>query len=160
VNHDFPHDLRHAISKLSTFVHWITSKEIHMDSIPRWHQEIAKIVCMFEKELPPSFMDLQVHPLIYLEDEVELVKVFSYHWMFSLESYMKKLRGFVHQMKKPEGSMAEGYISYEYLYYSSEYIKKIDNTPVVVIWDNERDEYKREGELLQTNGKRSLINSK
>jgi hypothetical protein len=53
-----------------------------MASIPRWRQEIAEIVCMFEKELPSSFMDLQVHLLIHLVDEVELVGVVSCHWMF------------------------------------------------------------------------------
>ena len=55
---------------------------------------------------------------------------------------MKKLKGFVRQRAKPEGSMAEGYISYEYFYYASEYIKQIDNIPSVVIWDDEMDEDK------------------
>jgi hypothetical protein len=54
--------------------------------------------------------------------------------------------------KKMEGSMEEGYISYEYFYYGSEYINRIDNTPGTMIWDDKRDEDKREGELLQTNG--------
>ena len=115
---------------------------------------------MFEKELPMSFMDLQVHLLIHLVDEVELVRVVSCRWMFFLERYMKKLKGFVRQRTKPEGFMAEGYILYESFYYASEYIKKIKKTLVVDIWDDERDEEKREGELLQTNGKRCLIKSK
>ena len=55
--------------------------------------------------------------------------------------------------------MAEGYISYESLYYSSEYIKHIKNIPVSVIWEDERDEDRREGELLQTSGKKHLIKS-
>lgn len=50
---------------------------------------------MFEKELPTSFMDLQVHLLIHLVDVVELVVVVSCRWMFFLERYMKKLKGFV-----------------------------------------------------------------
>ena len=50
---------------------------------------------MFEKELPMSFMDLQVHLLIHIVDEVELVGVVTYRWMFFLERYMKKLKGFV-----------------------------------------------------------------
>ena len=58
VKHELPQDLGHAISKLFAFVHWIRSKEIHVDRIPRWRQEIVEIVCMFEKELPTSFMDL------------------------------------------------------------------------------------------------------
>jgi hypothetical protein len=40
---------------------------------------------MFEKELHTSFMDLQVHLLIYLVYEVELVRVVSCRWMFFLE---------------------------------------------------------------------------
>ena len=73
---------------------------------------------------------------------------------------MKKLKGFVRQRAKPEGSMVEGYISCEYFYYASEYIKQIDNRLGAVIWDDEMDEDKREGELLQTSGKRRLIKSK
>jgi hypothetical protein len=91
-----------------------------MASIPRWHQEITEIVCMFEKELTPSFMDLKVHLLIHLVDEVELFGVVSCHWMFFLERYMNKLKGFVRQREKPEGCMAEGYISYESFYYANE----------------------------------------
>jgi hypothetical protein len=56
--------------------------------------------------------------------------------------------------------MAEGYIVYESFYYASEYIKKIDDTPGEVVWDDQQDEDKREGELLQMNGKRHLIKSK
>jgi hypothetical protein len=77
-----------------------------------------------------------------------------------LERYMKKFKGFVRQREKPKGSMTKGYILYESFYYASEYIKQIDNTPGAVIWDDERYEDKREGELLQMNGKMHLINSK
>ena len=65
-----------------------------MASIPLWHQEIVKIVYMFEKEPVVSFIDLQVHLLIHLLDEVELASVVTCHWMFFLERYMKKLKRF------------------------------------------------------------------
>ena len=39
-----------------------------MASIPWQRQEIVGIVCMLEKELLASFMDLQVHLLIHLPD--------------------------------------------------------------------------------------------
>ena len=51
--------------------------------------------------------------------------------------------------------MEEGYISQDSFYYASEYIKKIENRPGVVIWDDERNEDKREAELLKTSGKRA-----
>ena len=126
----------------------MTSKYIHVASIPQWCQEIVEIVFMFEKELPTSFMDLQVHLLIHLVDEFELVGLVSFCWMFFLDRYMNKLKAFVRQREKLEGSTEEEYISYESLHYTSEYIKKIDKKPGVVIWDNERDEDNREGELL------------
>ena len=42
-----------------------------------------------------------------LFDGVQLDGVISCCWMLLLERYMKKLRGFVQQMAKPKGSMAE-----------------------------------------------------
>ena len=58
---------------------------------------------------------------------------------------MKKLKGFVRQREKLEGSMAEGYIPYESFYYASEYINHIDKTPREMIWDYQSDEDQREG---------------
>jgi len=94
-------------------------------------------------------MDLWVHLLIHLVDDVELFGVVSFHWMFFLERYMEKLKGFVQQREKYEGFMEDRYISYVSFYYASEYIKHIDNTLGATIWDNERDEDKRESELLE-----------
>jgi hypothetical protein len=131
-----------------------------MARIPQWRQEITEIVCMFEKELPPSFMDLQVHLLIHLLYGVELVGVVFCCWMFFLERYMEKLKGFFRQREKPKGSMEEGYISYESFYCANEYINEIKSTLGALISDDERDEDKRERELPQTNGKICLINSK
>jgi hypothetical protein len=50
---------------------------------------------MFDKELPMIFMNLQVHILLHLPDEVELGGVISCHWIFFLERCMKKMKGFV-----------------------------------------------------------------
>ena len=77
-----------------------------------------------------------------------------------LREVHEEIERFYSTKGKPEGSMEEGYISYESFYYANEYIKYIDKRLGAVIWDDERDEDKREGELLQTNGKRCLIKSK
>ena len=73
---------------------------------------------------------------------------------------MKKLNGFVRQRETFEGSMAEEYIVYDSFYYSNEYIKKINHTLGIVIWNDEHDEDKREGEVLEANGKICMIKSK
>jgi hypothetical protein len=49
----------------------VTSKDIHECEVPKWKKEIEKIGFVFEKELPTSFMDLQVHLLIHLVDGIE-----------------------------------------------------------------------------------------
>ena len=50
VSDEFPQDLGCSISKLSSFVCWIITKDIHVASIPWWRQEIVEIFCMFKKE--------------------------------------------------------------------------------------------------------------
>jgi hypothetical protein len=56
--------------------------------------------------------------------------------------------------------MQDRYIVYKLFYYASEYIKQIDDTEGVVVWDEHQDEDKMEGEILQTNKKMHLITSK
>ena len=90
---------------------------------------------MFDKGFPSNFMDLQIHLIIHLIGEVELVGVVSCRWMFFLERYMKNIKEFVRKMEKHEESMVEGYIVYESFYYANDYIKQIDDTPGVAIWD-------------------------
>jgi hypothetical protein len=63
-------------------------------------------------------------------------------------------------MEKLEGFIAEGYIVYDLFYYASENIKQIVDISRIMVWDDQQDDEKREGELLQTNGKRNLIKSK
>jgi hypothetical protein len=61
-----------------------------MACIPRWCRDIVEIVCMFEKEMPMSFMYRQDLLLIHLSDEVELAGVLSCHLIFFLKRYMQK----------------------------------------------------------------------
>ena len=55
--------------------------------------------------------------------------------------------------------MMEGYIVYELFYDGNEYIKKIENTPGVVVRDEQHDKDKREEDLCETNGKRCMTKS-
>ena len=73
---------------------------------------------------------------------------------------MIKLKGFICQWEKPKGTMTKGYIVYKFFYYAIQYIKKLNHTQGVVIWNDECDEDKRDDELLQINGKRSIIKGK
>ncbi|MCO5581723.1 hypothetical protein L7F22_035612 [Adiantum nelumboides] len=89
-----------------------------------------------EKELPTSFFDIQVHLLIHLVDEIELAGVVSARWMFWVERFMGVLKGYVRQKARLEGSMAEGWMLEECMYYVCEYLERTDfEAPPV--WTNE-----------------------
>ena len=61
-------------------------------------------------------------------------------------------------MEKSKWSTVKGYIIYETFYYALEYIKKINDTPSTVVWDDPHDKAKREWELLQNEWKKCMIN--
>nr|GEX96871.1 hypothetical protein [Tanacetum cinerariifolium] len=46
-------------------------------------------------------------------------------WMFPFERYMKKLKSYVRNKAKPEGSIAEGYVAEEALTFSSHYFRDV-----------------------------------
>ena len=94
-----------------------------MDEIPRWHNEIVEIICKFEKEMLVAFMDIQVHLLIHLVDDIEIAGVISTRSIFFMERFLKVLKGFVKQKSRPEGSMCEGYIVQKSFFYVSFYLK-------------------------------------
>ena len=79
--------------------------------------ESLEIVCLIEDLFPTSILDIQVHLLIHLVDEVELVGTVHTRWMFYLEIFIKVLKGYVKQKAHPDGSMAEGWLLHESTFY-------------------------------------------
>ncbi|MCO5598255.1 hypothetical protein L7F22_052347 [Adiantum nelumboides] len=117
-------------------VRWITSKEIDKGLITQKKRECIELLCLMEKELPTSFFDIQVHLLIHLVDEIELADVVSARWMFWAKRFMGVLKGYVRQKARPEGSMTEGWMLEECMYYVCEYLEQTDfEAPCV--WTNE-----------------------
>ncbi|GKF61781.1 hypothetical protein Tco_0181835, partial [Tanacetum coccineum] len=47
-------------------------------------------------------------------------------WMYPFERYMKKLKNYVRNKAKPEGSIAEGYVAEEALTFCSRYLKDVE----------------------------------
>ncbi|GJS01649.1 acidic leucine-rich nuclear phosphoprotein 32 family member A [Tanacetum coccineum] len=76
-----------------------------------------------EQIFPPAFFDIMIHVAIHLPDEAILGGPIRYRWMFPFERYMKKLKNYVRNKAKPEGSIAEGYVAEEALTFCSRYLK-------------------------------------
>ena len=92
---------------------------------------------VFEKELPISFMDLQVHLPIHLVDDIELTSVISMRWMFFFERYMKTIKRYAQQKAHLEGCMGKGYVLNEEFFFLCEFLGK-DFKYGPHLWDEEQ----------------------
>ena len=106
-------EVRLCIYKLGELVRWISLKEIDPKTIVHAREYSIQIVCLLEEHFSTSILNIQVHLLVHLVDEVQLAGTVHARWMFFLERFMKTLKGFVRQKAWPEGSMAEGWLVQE-----------------------------------------------
>ncbi|GJY16009.1 reverse transcriptase domain-containing protein [Tanacetum coccineum] len=84
---------------------------------------------------PPALFDIMIHLVIHLPLEALEGGPIRPPWMFPFERYMKKLKGYVRNKAKPEGSIAEGYVAEEALTFSSHYFRDVTtkfNRPTVM----------------------------
>ncbi|KAD2394219.1 hypothetical protein E3N88_41196 [Mikania micrantha] len=66
-----------------------------------------------------------VHVILHLPEEAILGGPVYMRWMYPFERYMKKLKSFVRNKARPEGSIAEGYVVEEALTFCSMYLEGI-----------------------------------
>ncbi|XP_060959205.1 uncharacterized protein LOC133030469 [Cannabis sativa] len=58
-----------------------------------------------------SFFDIMIHLVLHLPEEAILGGSVFMRWMYPFERYMKKLKNYVGNKARPEGSIAEGYVA-------------------------------------------------
>ena len=131
-------EIHDIIYRLGSLFKWICSKEIRKIEIMDRKVEAAELLCLMELHLPPSIFDIQFHLIVHLVEEVELAGPVSARWMYFLERYMKTLKGFVRQKARPEGSMSEGYIVSEAMFYITEFVQHL-YTKAPRLWESEED---------------------
>ena len=56
---------------------------------------------------------------IHLVDEARIVGPVQCRWMYPIERYLRRLKSYVKNKARPEGSIAEGYIAQECLHFYS-----------------------------------------
>ncbi|KAK1378472.1 hypothetical protein POM88_025216 [Heracleum sosnowskyi] len=84
--------------------------------------EIVEILCHFEMIFPTAFFDIMIHLLVHLWKEIELGGPAHLRCMWPIERYLCKLKSYVHNRSKPEGSIAEGYLAEECLTFCSRFL--------------------------------------
>ena len=71
-------DIRATIYKISSLVHWISSKEIRKDTLEEARLNSIEAACMVEKFFPTNMLTIQMHLLVHLVDEVALAGTISF----------------------------------------------------------------------------------
>ena len=63
-----------------------------------------------------------VHLLIHLASEAKLAGPIQFRWMYLIERFLRKLKSYVRNKSRPEGSIAEAYIMQEAVHFCSRYL--------------------------------------
>ena len=68
---------------------------INPSTFVRAKEDAIETACLLEEHFPTSILNIQMHLLVQLVDEVEIASIVHARWMFVLERFMKTLKGFV-----------------------------------------------------------------
>ncbi|GJT29683.1 hypothetical protein Tco_0909958 [Tanacetum coccineum] len=118
-----PKNIAAPIIELCLFFKQLCARTLMQQDMAKAKKQSISIMIELEKIFPPAFFDIMIHVAIHLPDEAILGGPLRYRWMFPFERYMKKLKNYVRNKAKPEGSIAEGYVVEEALTFCSRYLK-------------------------------------
>nr|GEW45539.1 hypothetical protein [Tanacetum cinerariifolium] len=120
-----PHP-KHEVSWLSYNDATIYARKLMQRDMEKAKEQLINIIFSLEKIYPPAFFDVMIHLVMHLPEEAILGGSVYMRWMYPFERYMKKLKNYVRNKAKPEGSIAEGYVPEEALTFCSHYLKGVE----------------------------------
>ncbi|GJU93263.1 hypothetical protein Tco_1318019 [Tanacetum coccineum] len=120
-----PPDVAKPLIELCLFFKQICSQTLMVDDMLKAQSKVIDILCNLELIYPPAFFDIMIHLVIHLPLEAIFGGPIRPRWMYPFERYMKKLKNYVRNKAKPEGSIAEGYVAEEALTFSSYYFRDV-----------------------------------
>ncbi|CAH9124429.1 unnamed protein product [Cuscuta epithymum] len=121
-----PKEVVDPIVRLSSFFQQLCSKTICTADIQKLQDEIVYILCKFEQIFPPSFFVSMIHLMVHLPEEARQGGTVTERWMYSIERMLGKYKKFVRNKARPEGSIAEAYVSQESLNFCAMYLHKVE----------------------------------
>nr|GFC61290.1 hypothetical protein [Tanacetum cinerariifolium] len=92
-----------------------------VDDILKAQSKVIDILCNLKLIYLPAFFDIMIHLVIHLPLEAIFGGPIHPRWMYPFKRYIKKLKNYVRNKDKPEGSIAEGYVAEEALTFGSHY---------------------------------------
>ncbi|GJX39135.1 hypothetical protein Tco_0252438 [Tanacetum coccineum] len=120
-----PDKIAKPIIELCSLFKQICSTTLMEDDMLKAQIKVVDILCDFELIYPPTLFDIMIHLVIHLPLEALEGGPIRPRWMFPFERYMKKLKGYVRNKAKLEGSIVKGYVAEEALTFSSHYFRDV-----------------------------------
>ncbi|GKC85154.1 hypothetical protein Tco_1140871, partial [Tanacetum coccineum] len=108
-----PKSIAAPIIEFCLFFKQLCARTLMQQDMSEAKKQSISIWIELEQIFPPAFFDIMILVAIHLPDEAILGGPIRYRWMFPFERYMKKLKNYVRNKAKPEGSIAEGYVAEE-----------------------------------------------
>ena len=102
--------VRETLFGLCNFFDVISRKSIGVRQLRRLQEEIVVILCELEMYFPPAFFDVMVHLLVHIVDDIIQLGPTFLHSMMPFERMNGVIKGYVHNMSRPEGSIASGFL--------------------------------------------------
>ena len=144
-----------ALMRLSRVFQKLCGKTVNQDEKNQVTADSAETMCILEKVMPPSFFDIMLHLPNHLVEELFLCGPIHTRWMYPYERYFKTLKGYVRNLAKPEGNIAQGYEIEEALGFITEYMSEYNITSRRV-WDD-KEEPTMVDEILEGKGKMKVL---
>ncbi|KAK3188768.1 hypothetical protein Dsin_028329 [Dipteronia sinensis] len=119
-----PEGPRIAIFRLCSFFNELCNRVVDRNRIEKLEEDVVETLCILERFFPPSFFDIMIHLTIHLGLEARLCGPVQFRWMYPIERFMKVLKGYIKNLARPEGCIAERYLAEEYTMFCSNYIKQ------------------------------------
>jgi hypothetical protein len=110
------------IIELCFFFKQLCARTLMTSDMKKARDKLVKVLCSLEQIFPPSFFDIMIHLVMHLPEEAIQGGPVYMRWMYPFERYMKKLKNYVRNKARPEGSIAEGYVADEALTFTSRYL--------------------------------------
>ncbi|KAK2644367.1 hypothetical protein Ddye_019562 [Dipteronia dyeriana] len=120
-----PKGPRIAIFRLCSFFNDICQRVIDRSKLESLDDEVTVTMCMLERYFPHSFFDIMIHLTIHLTREARLCGPIQYRWMYPFERFKNVLKGYVRNRARPEGCIAECYLTNECMQFCSKYIPQV-----------------------------------
>lgn len=121
-----PPHICEAIIELCNYFREICSKKLDVKNIKKLESSVVITLCKLEKIFPPSFFDVMMHLPIHLAQEAIAGGPVQYRWMYPIERFLRRLKSFVKNKARPEGSIVEAYILQECVHFCSIYLQGVE----------------------------------